>query len=364
MNNRKSQLAVTKRRKRDSGFSLMELLVAMAVFMVISGAAFMLVRRHIPLFANQQNQAGLNITLRNAAAQIQLDSANAGTGNYTSSIAAWPVGVTVVNSNPGTGCYNSTTKVYGATCFDTLNIIASDPTVVPGLPSNGAGGSANLGSSNIFYIVPSTTMTAAQLTAYANSFKTGDQLLLVKSDGAHMTSVKLGANAAVVTLSGNSYVKLTCVTSPCTDANGIYSGDPLYIATSNDSASLTAQYNNLDSLVKLAPVTYKVDTTTATNPKLIRQVNGTGGEVVAEQIIGFKVGISTWNGANNTSSYSYTSYSSTSTDWSSVRAIRISIIGRTSSNPDGNFKNTFDQGNYKVEAVSVIVNPRNLSMND
>ena len=64
-----------KQHNQESGFSLMELLVAMAVFIVISGAAVALVRRHIPLFTSQQNQAGLNITLRNAAAQIQIDYA-------------------------------------------------------------------------------------------------------------------------------------------------------------------------------------------------------------------------------------------------------------------------------------------------
>jgi len=42
------------------------------------------------------------------------------------------------------------------------------------------------------------------------------------------------------------------------------------------------------------------------------------------------------------------------------------LIGRT--NPSGNvdekFRNTFDQGPYKIQALSVVINPRNLSMND
>jgi hypothetical protein len=48
----------------------------------------------------------------------------------------------------------------------------------------------------------------------------------------------------------------------------------------------------------------------------------------------------------------------------SIRSVRISLIGRTAPNPDGSFQNSFDGGNYRVEAISVVVNPRNLSMND
>src|SRR4051812_30541885 len=57
--------------RRSAGFSLLELLVAMAVFMVIGGAAMQAFRVHVPLFTAQQNQSALNFTLRNAAAQMQ-----------------------------------------------------------------------------------------------------------------------------------------------------------------------------------------------------------------------------------------------------------------------------------------------------
>jgi hypothetical protein len=42
------------------------------------------------------------------------------------------------------------------------------------------------------------------------------------------------------------------------------------------------------------------------------------------------------------------------------------MIGRTAPNQNGgsNFQNSFDQGNYQIQAISIAVNPRNLSMRD
>ena len=49
-----------------------------------------------------------------------------------------------------------------------------------------------------------------------------------------------------------------------------------------------------------------------------------------------------------------------------VRAVRFSLIGRTTPNTDTvyTYRNTFDQGPYQVQGMAVVVNPRNLSMND
>jgi hypothetical protein len=49
-----------------------------------------------------------------------------------------------------------------------------------------------------------------------------------------------------------------------------------------------------------------------------------------------------------------------------IRSIRVSLIGRT---PQGqftgsNFRNTYDGGQYRIQALSLVINPRNLSMND
>lgn len=334
---------------------MIELLVAMAVFMIIGGAAFSLVRRHVPLFANQQNQAGLNISLRNAAAQMQIDVVNAGTGYYTGlNIPAWPVGLTIVNNPPGTTCYDAATKTYGATCFDTLNVISTDSATPAAAPANNNAGTGcnNTNLSNTLYLLPSGTTA----NALAARYKTGDQILLVKNDGSQMTTTVLTADGAV----DGATVKITHNITNADGTNSL-SNDPLAITNTADSGVLGVQFCPTDFVLKLSPISYYVDASTNTNPKLMRMQNGTA-NVVSEQVIGFKVGASIWNGTSDVSyDFDAAHYNH---NWSSIRSVRISLIGRTGPNPDGNFQNTFDGGNYKVEAVSVVVNPRNLSMND
>ena len=80
-----------------------------------------------------------------------------------------------------------------------------------------------------------------------------------------------------------------------------------------------------------------------------------------------EVGATIWNSASNTSSdfYSFDA-SSYSHNYSLVRSVRLSLIGRTPPNQSGpnNFQNNFDGGNYQIQAISIAVNPRNLSMRD
>ena len=345
-------------RRKSSGFSLVELMVAFAIFLIIGGAAVNLVRTHAPLFTSQQNQTGLNIALRNAAAQMQIDVVNAGTGYYQGvNIPSWPIGVTIINNPAGTGCYNSTTHTYGPGCFDAMNVIAIDEKTPPSNPQDIGANCVSTTSSSLF-ITPIGTTTLAQL---ASDFHSGDEVLLVKSDGSQMTTTVLTSDGQVT----GGKVKLAH--NP-TGANGVNDGsggsntDPLGISSTTDNNKLGDQFCNTDWVLKLAPIKYWVDASDPTNPKLMRTQSGQD-NTIAEQIIGFKVGASIWNGTtDNTYSFDASTYSH---DWSLIRAVRISIIGRTpTSDVANNFHNTFDQGPYKIQALSVVINPRNLSMND
>jgi len=338
--------------RKSEGFTLIELLVAMAIFMIIGGAALSLVRQHVPLVSSQQNQVGLNINMRNAVAQMQLDVINAGTGYYQGvNIPAWPIGITILNSAPGTGCYNAATRTYGATCFDTLNIISTDPSTPPSNPADIGSNCVSTTSSSLF-AVPIAPTTLTQL---ASDFHSGDQLLLVKSDGSQLTTVVLTSDGQVT----GGKVKLAH--NP-TGADGTIT-DPLGIANTSDSNKLGTQFCTTDWILKLSPITYSVDASNPADPKLVRTQNGTT-NVISDQIVGFKVGASIWNG-NSDNAYSFDA-STYNHDWSLIRAVRVSLIGRTSpiADPNNPFKNTFDQGPYKVQGVSVVINPRNLSMND
>jgi prepilin-type N-terminal cleavage/methylation domain-containing protein len=352
MKNRSGQQRSTS-HSSPAGFSLVELLVAMAIFLIIGGAAVTLVKRHVPIFTSQQNQTALNLAMRNAVAQMQIDVVNAGTGYYQGvNIPSWPIGITVVNSAPGTGCYDAVAKTYSSTCFDTLNVIAVDQNTPPSNPSDIGANCVSTTSSSLF-ITPVGATTLAQLAA---DFHTGDQLLLVKSDGSQMTTTILTGDGLVT----GGKVKLPH-NPTAVDGTNTSSADPLALTNSADSNKLGVQFCNTDWVLKLAPITYQVDASDPTNPKLIRTQGGQT-NVISEQIIGFKVGAAVWNGTtDDTYSFDANTYLH---DWSLIRSVRISLIGRTQTDVANTFRNSFDGGAYKIESVSVVINPRNLSMND
>ncbi len=339
--------------KATAGFSLVELLVAMLIFMIIGGAAVSLIKKHVPIFTSQQNQTGLNISIRNAVAQMQIDVVNAGTGYYQGvNIPAWPIGITIVNSAPGTGCFNAANLSYGPTCFDRLNVIAIDQNTPPANPLDIGANCVSSTSSSLF-LTPVGTTTLAQLAA---DYHSGDQVLLVKSDGSQMTTTILTGDASVT----GGKVKLPHNPTGA-DGTNTTGNDPLALSNDADNNKLGTQFCNTDWVLKLAPITYSVDATDPTDPKLVRTQSGVT-NVISEQIIGFKVGAVIWNGTtDNTYSFDSSSYLY---DWQRVRSIRVSLIGRTGTDGGNNFRNTFDGGPYKIESVSVVINPRNLSMND
>jgi hypothetical protein len=82
------------------------------------------------------------------------------------------------------------------------------------------------------------------------------------------------------------------------------------IASSNISGKLGTSFCNTDWIMRLSPVTYQVDASNATNPKLTRTQGGTT-DVIAEQIIGFKVGATILNSGASTTPLSVTGSGST-----------------------------------------------------
>ena len=380
---------------RERGFSLIELLVAMGMFMVISAAAISLFRQQQIASEGITGTAGLNLALRNTVSQLQMDLANAGSGYFVGvNMPSWPVGVTVNNRvvAAGNSCYNAGTFTYGANCFDQLNVIAADPATPPvhATDSTGAAGAGNcsLTSSGTAYAQAATGLTLAQTAA---KFSVGDQLLFMNNTGLLITTaVLIQPTPAVV----GGAVKLTF---NATNANGTNTGgpnganDPLDITTCDGNLGtcslvtnnppaivpkLTNKFCASDWILKLAPIIYKVDIVTdPANPRLTRQIGTNGVPIsVMDQVIGFKVGATIWNGSLSAVSGNYnydaSSYADNGTNrgynFSLVRSVRVSLIGRTVPDRRGTYKfrNGFDNGPYQVQGVAVVVNPRNLSMND
>lgn len=364
----------------SAGFSLLEVTLATAIFLIISGAAFTLFSREQTTFLRQTGQVGINVALRNATAQIQMDVSNAGAAYFqAANIPAWPVGVTVMNHVvPLTSsCYNAASFIYTAQCFDVMNIIAgADPATFPPInATDSTGGTAvtncSLTSSGTAYGEAAPGLTLAQTAA---KFSAGDQILFLAANAKKMTSVILTANPSA---SGTAVQFAFNATKA--DGTNTLANDPLDITACDNLTCPTpnnfgSQFCAGDWIIKLAPITYQVDLSNSSDPKLTRTVNGTASTVM-NQVIGFKIGATIWNSGNTTVSAPYNYDASTYTNnvagdqawnFTLVRSVRVSLIGRTTPNfnPNYAFRNVFDNGPYQVEGMSIVVNPRNMSMND
>jgi Tfp pilus assembly protein PilW len=388
-----------RRGNSMAGLTIVELLVAMLIFGVISAAAFGLMAQNQPLFNQQQGLAAVNIAVRNATAQMQLDVVNGGSNYYSGiNIPNWPVGVVVVNNTPAADCETSTTTyIYGPSCFDSMNIISSDASTPPANATNGTVAGCHITTStNTLYLSPTTASPAgngypslAAATTAAGNYKYNagvnpDQILFVKGDGSKYTTAVLTAAPAAATVGGRFYVQLThgaTVASAVApnNAHGTNSSpptnDPLQITVNQDTAAGTYLNNMLDDsycasdyVLRLTPILYSVDTATdPKNPTLTRQEPGSATATVqklAEQIIGFKVMVTLINDpAGNVYHWKNSDYLN---NYTQVRSIRISLIGRTVpvTDPTYKFRNTFDTGPYQIQGASVVINPRNMSMGD
>jgi prepilin-type N-terminal cleavage/methylation domain-containing protein len=414
----KNMQKLSNTRKKNLGFTLIELMVSMAIFLLISSAAFRLFSVQQKSSSLLNDQVGLNLSLRNTVAQMQLDISNAGSGYFQGlNIPSWPVGLSIINNvvTSGNTCYDSTAKTYGWKCFDRVSVItAADPTNFPPANATDTTGGAGVGNcsnteSGAAYVLP-TTVSGLTLAQQAATYKRNDQLLLLTASGQNFTTVVLTADGAVdaggkaVKLVFNATVNYTIsgVTRRGYNSNG---NDPLDITDCQGNApcsladatqtKLTNTFCGQDWVIKLAPIQYYVCSgpgspsncanTTSTspdiqNPKLMRLQNGTA-SVVMDQVIGFKVGASIYNSSNggtSTTLYQYdaANYSSDPTagtptpdkqyNFDAVRSVRASLIARTTPNYSATyaFRNTFDAGPYQVQGIAVIVNPRNMSMND
>jgi prepilin-type N-terminal cleavage/methylation domain-containing protein len=393
----KSRLSrVPKIGSRNRAFSLIELMVAMAIFLLVGSSLFVLFSHQQTNANQQQGLVGLNIGIRNAIGQLQLDLANAGTGYYVGvNIPSYPVGVTIANNVPasGTSCYDVGTSTYTAKCFDQLNILTAANSTTPPYPVNatnqngGTSGTANCSdtSTGVAYGQAAAGLTLAQTAA---NYKQGDQLLLFNSQGSSPllgTSSGRLMTAVILTQPPTVVGPAIVFTFNPTNADGTNTGpnwqtnDPLDIAACSGGPcpslnSFGNQFCGTAWILKLNPISYFVDISNPNDPQLIRKQAGVSA-VVMDQVIGFKVGATIWNSKQDSreAKYQYDSSAYTVSNtgdsaymFSLVRSVRASLIGRTqpSSDPSFTFRNAFDGGPYQVQGASVVVNPRNLSMND
>jgi hypothetical protein len=186
-----------------------------------------------------------------------------------------------------------------------------------------------------------------------------------------------------------------------TSASGSTSSDPLGIVNTPGGTTYFPMtlHNNFPIgawIVNLGTgsnaITYSVMTnpSNANDPQLVRcpgtACTTSNAQVVADQVIGFKVGASLWNwqaaNATDIANYIYNAANYCSDqvsgvncltwppaaydpyDFTLVRAVRVSVIARTPPRDDPTLSlihNGFDSGPYLVQQASVVVDLRNLS---
>lgn len=402
--------------RSNAGFSLVELLVAMLVFLIVAGAAFSLFNQHAALAARQQSLSGVNIGLRNGLAQLQMDLSGAGQNLLSGVVGAQPFNMGIlIQNNPSTtapACSADKTSwsyPISSACFDSMTILnakASCPVVDINDPGNS---SESLSSSSIMWADdPNKPGDGPTLTNDAACYKNGDEVLVVElPSGLEQPQCDGGSFnycVSVVTLTKDAKVagsKIQLQHNPTGSSN-----DPLGVIFNSAGTNNFSKANSLNTNVTngsyvidlgtgAGDTTYAVQAnpSNSADPQLVRcpgtSCIGNNGQVLVDQVIGFKVGAALWDsaqaGATDIANYFYDSskYCSDAIggadcttspppqndpyDFTLIRSVRISMIARTVPQVDQtlrNFKNGFDQGPYLVQQGSVVVDLRNMSIPD
>lgn len=328
-------------------------MVAVGVFLVVSGVSFTLFSRHQALLAKGQALSGLNTGLRSALAQIQTDLINGGAGMIMGpSLPNAPIGVAIFN-NTGTSCQDTTNFTYADTCFDKLWVVLPDSTFPLMHPTA------------VFDTSSGGSITVTPQSSSTSTIPVGTQVIFLKNStsGAHFTTALL---SAATTFNGVNTVTLNYTTTQSGGTNGSTSNDPtgmtVNVGSSEVANVLTDDFDTPDWIIAIAPVEYYVDATNTADPRLMRQRGNAASDLVLDQVIGFKVG-ATYSGSSDAALYHY-ALADYGPDFSLIRSVRVTLLTRTVPNTSLGFTNPFDGGPYQVIGSSVVVNPRNLSAVD
>ena len=419
---------------------MVELLIAMALFLIVASAAFSLFNQHVQMATRQQNFSSVNIALRNAMSQLELDLSGAGQNLVSTDTRAqgenFTLGVIIHNNFAGVApacSANTTSWAYpiSSACFDSFTTVNLKPcaaaggTTAPVLQLNDIGGATEFLNNLASPVYGNDTALPGDSTTATNDatcYKNGDEILVVQvptqsdsfvsCDAGNfsycMGVVTLTADATTSLQGGTYYIKLPHGTAGAANdplqivygAGGITNfSNALNIATGYTSGIGTF-IMDLGTAANNNIVTYAIlaNPANAADPQLDRCPGPTctnaNAQVVADQVIGFKVGADIWGSQQGNAAeignyiYNAAHYCSnamvasagppvtyvdcTATppafydpyDYTLVRSVRISLIGRTTPAIDQQmaaFQNGFDGGPYLVQQASVVIDVRNLS---
>jgi len=347
-----------------AGFTLVELMVAMAMFLAMAGAAFTLFAEHAQLASRQENLSAVNIGLRNAMAQLEIDLSSAGQ-NLLSSVpgnsgTAFSLGAIIQNSVTGVAAactVNTSSWAYptSSVCFDSLEIVnpklcsscATPYSSYPYVPVLQISDTAdNLNTTTTIQATDSNSADTLSLATVAANFQNGDELVIVTPANGHgnpphcpsngvttsqspfcMTTVTLTANATVLAaascpITTASCIRLThslvgsagqpaaCPGTNCTDPLGIVYNTFAPNSANYYSALSPGTYGTNSYVIDMGSGTNDVWYSVLQNPsnaadtQLMRCVggpcNGANEQQLTDQVIGFKAGAALWNQAATT----------------------------------------------------------------
>jgi prepilin-type N-terminal cleavage/methylation domain-containing protein len=412
------------------GFTVIELMVAMVVFLVVAGTAFSVFDQHMQMITHQESLSGVNLALRSASGQLQMDLQGAGQ-NLLGTVPPdgsliFSTGVIIQNEVPsvqgGTApaCTPAaTTWAYPnpSACFDSLTIFGPQKCA-----ANVSTGEAPVLAlvSNV-NVVSATSLTASDPNlgvpaTDATCFHAGDELLLIQQPTGGtlpgcvaepftfcIGEVELSAAPTVsgsnlsfsFTSTGSNGAPTGCPGSSCTDPQQILYNP----VTSGTNFTNSIQYyftSGSTYLVDVGGSTSAITYSVVVNPSnsadmQLERCNAGSCAVLADEVIGFKVGAILWSnesadqpdmanyffdpsqycydptGVVNCNSLPLPTNGKDPYDYSLIRAVRISLIGRTAPSQDptlNNFANGFDGGPYLIQQASTVVDLRNMTIGD
>jgi Tfp pilus assembly protein PilW len=299
-------------KHRNRGFTLVEFALASLAGMIMLGAAFTLMNTIFRSGANMnlvmQTQQNLRVAMNTITREITM----AGTGLPTGGIAV-PNGTNSVPlSRPGAGGTLTTPNnaiavvAPGDIAGPTLNGAATDAITVAAINQDSPTWTVQTFNSDA-----TDLLFVQEVRSGPNQLFPGDLLVFSNASGS-----VFGCVTGVSTTASRAFFAAM-------DAMNV--NQPT--AASGNLASIRVGGDGVTTATRMNIVTYYIDTSTATHPKLMRATNALAPQVIAEDVENLQFTFDLFDFALNTE----TSNQTNTIEPNQIRAVNISITGRSPS---------------------------------
>ena len=290
--------------KRESGFSLLEMMIAMALGTVVLGAAVALYSQGVAATWTVSQRAELQQDFRAASGMLTKDLSLAGAGLGNGTAVALPSAVT-----PVYGC-DQTPKCYIAATYPKQGATPYLYGLIPGL---------NLGPqiSNPPGFTDAVTVVYTDSTFYLNCYQAQITAKTVVTFTLNLAlpgcvlaagDTVQNVNDTAIGLTKGDLVLFTFgatpvvaeVTAPPTATTATFAaGDVLHMNQTTSTGLINVPLNTTGTGSRILVITYYIDNTISP-PRLMRQVSGHTPMPVAENVVYMKFSYDLYNSVTNT----------------------------------------------------------------